>query len=482
MKRIGLYIILSSIILTLAIWIGSKWYFGDWFADPYKYVAKTASLSATIAFSWSMILSARFSFVEKWFGGLDKVYTAHKWLGIGGFWLIFLHPLFLGLHKLPDLLTFITYFGLRPFDTLKYVGFNLGLASLLLLISLILLIRNPKIPYHTWKKTHEFMSLFYVAVILHVLLVDADIAKYPLLGTWMYLWFSVSLLCALYKTFLYGKFGPKYSYIISEIQKFPDMIELYLEPNTLEKLNYKPGQFVYVDFKNKHFPRELHPYSIASAPNIEGKIKLGIKKLGDYTNHIEMLEIGDHVNVFGAYGNFAEKFLQSKRDCVCIGGGIGITPFLGIWDMALNSDERVYLDESYELAEFHEEAVKAWKSPRVHQFYSVKTQEEAIFDDNFRQSMIKGRYNGFDEYDKRGHSYTLHNVGTDGYLTLEKIEKIVGKLEDKWFMLCGPKPMTEGLIKQLKEKGIKNNQIICEEFTMREVDISWIYRILGIKK
>ena len=39
-----------TVAITLSLWLGSKWYFNDWFENPYKYPAKLASLSATVLF------------------------------------------------------------------------------------------------------------------------------------------------------------------------------------------------------------------------------------------------------------------------------------------------------------------------------------------------------------------------------------------------------------------------------------------------
>ena len=485
MKTRSTLLILSSICITLAIWLGSKWFYSDWFSDPYKYIAKASALTALVMFSWSMLLSTRLSILERFLGGLDKVYNAHKWLGLLGFLFILIHPIALALHKLPNFLGFIYYFALRDFDTLKNAGFNLGIAAILLLISLISMIRNPKIPYHIWKKSHEFMSLFYGVAVLHTLLVDGDIKKYPILAVWMYAWVLVGVASGIYIRFLYEKIGPKYQFEIRKIKTDSDITEIYLSPVDEKRFSFKPGQFVYIDFINPAMPRESHPYSIACEPNIEGNILLGIKKLGDHTSHIGVLKEGDKALVFGPYGNFAEKFLQAKKDCVCIGGGIGITPFMGIWDMALNSDEAVCLDDSHELKDFCDIAVQKWKSPRVHMFYSVKESGEAVFDRNFRQSALKSEASGFANYKTREHSYYLNCADKDGFLTVEKIQKSVGNLGDKWFMICGPKGMTNALISQLKNKGVKNSQIICEDFEMRGIDTSWIrtlFRRTEVKK
>jgi predicted ferric reductase len=464
MKQKGLLIILSSIVITLGLWLGSKWFYNDWSLESYKYFSKTTALTATILFS-CMTLSARFQKIETWFGGLDKVYTAHKWLGIGGFLLILLHPIFLAFNNLPNIYKFITYFGLREFSTLYNAGFNLGLAATALLVSLLMMIQNNKIPYHIWKKLHEYMNLFYFIVILHILLVTADISKYPLLAIWMYSWFIFSTFCGIYTKYLYPYIGPRFEYKIKVIEKFEDMVEVTMTPSSQKALQHKPGQFAYVKFINPAFDGELHPYSIASAQNQEGSIKFGIKMLGDDTKNILKLKKGEKALLYGPYGNLGEKFLRGDKDCVCIGGGIGITPFLSIWDEALNHEN-----------------LDAKKSPKVHLFYSVKCESEAICDDNIKNSMIQSHVTCEADCILRGHSYTLHNAEKDGFLTADEIENKTGKLEDKYFFLCGPKPMTDNLIKQLKSKGVKNTQIAVEEFDMRHVDFGWLLHIISIKR
>jgi predicted ferric reductase len=465
MKQKGILIILLSVVITIGLWLGSKWFYNDWFSDSYKYLSKFSALTATIFFSWSMILSARFKKIEVWFGGLDKVYTAHKWLGIGGFLMIMLHPLILALNKLPDIGQFVGYFGIRNFDTIQKAGFNLGLAASVLLISLFLMIQNSRIPYHIWKRCHEYMNLFYFIGIGHILLVNADISKYPLLGVWMYSWFVFSTFCGIYTKFLYPRLGPRFKYQITKVEKYNDMVEITMLPTSKKILKYDPGQFAFVKFLNSAFDGESHPYSIACSPNEKGIIKFGIKILGDDTQHVLELSKGEPVIVYGPYGNLGEKFLRGDKDCVCIGGGIGITPFLSIWDEALNHTN---LDHK--------------NNPKVHLFYSVKCEDEAICDDDIKNSMIQSHINCEADCILRGHSYALHNAEKDGFLNATKIENKVGDLKNKYFFLCGPKPMTNSLIKQLREKGVKNSQITVEEFDMRHVNIDWIYYIFGIKR
>ena len=79
--RLNYWPIIATIGITLILWILSKWYYQDWFANPYKYPAKGVSLTATVLMCWAMILSTRLRLIEDYFHGLDKVYQVHKRLG-----------------------------------------------------------------------------------------------------------------------------------------------------------------------------------------------------------------------------------------------------------------------------------------------------------------------------------------------------------------------------------------------------------------
>ena len=125
--------VVLTVAITLAIWLGSKWVFNDWFDNPFKYPAKAASLSATVLFCWCVLLSTRNRLLERYFHGLDKVYQVHKRLGKAAFWLILLHPLFLALDRLPDLAAFLhRLWFIAPQGDRYLLGHNLGVGALLL--------------------------------------------------------------------------------------------------------------------------------------------------------------------------------------------------------------------------------------------------------------------------------------------------------------------------------------------------------------
>ena len=460
--------IVGSVAITLALWLGSKWYFQDWFADPFKYPAKAASLSAVVLMGWCTVLSTRWRFFEDLFGGLDKVYQVHKRLGRWSFWIILLHPLCLAADRLPDLTAFLFDMWFRvPRGDPYLIGQNFGVGALLLMSTLIAFTLRLRFPYHIWKRTHEWFGLVLLLAAIHIIWVDADIAAYPLLAVWMYTILTLAAVSFIYIRFLYRFFGPHYCYEVAHIARHGDILKLTFSPLGKE-MDFRPSQFVYLTVNKPGISPEPHPYSIACGYNLEGNFKLGIKQLGDHTRSLDALEKSDPVIVYGPYGRLSDKFLDAERDCILIGGGVGITPFIGMWHVALHSEERLDRKAVPErLRLLHPEIIRTWKSPRVCLFYVCHTDTQASFDADIRQEVVLSHFHGFEALEARGHHYELYLSSVQGLFTgTYAADRVPGGVLDKNIFLCGPSPMVDALIHQFHTLGVPQEQIIVEDFNL----------------
>jgi predicted ferric reductase len=457
----------ATVGATLLIWLGSKWFYDDWFENPYHYPAKTASLTATVLMCWSMLLSTRARFIEGFFGGLDKVYQVHKRVGKLALYVIPIHPIFLAADRLPDIGSFLARLWLIDPGGDRYLhGHNLGVLTFTLFAFLLVLTLWATPAYHLWKKTHEWLGLVMLLLLAHVFVVQRDVAAYPLLTVWMYGWMALGIGSFAWIRFLYPKHGPRHEYEVDQIERQGDVIELILAP-TAEKMDFKPSQFVYLVVRKEGISPEPHPYSIASGYNLEASFRLGIKQLGDHTRTLDRLEKGDRATVFGPYGRFSEPFLAGKRDCVFVGGGIGITPFLGMWHVALHSEERLpEKDVPERLKTMHPEIIRNWKSPRVALFYVCRTLEDASFDRHIREEVVLSKFQGFEAMEQRGHSYELYLSSERGRITARYLDHAVGGLKDKLVFLCGPSAMTDSLIEQMRDLGVGPGQVVIEDFNL----------------
>ena len=447
------FVVFLSVAVTITLWLGSKWYSGDTFETWVKWPAKFASLTATTLMVWTILLSIRSRLIENWLGGLDKVYQAHKTVGIWTTLAILLHPLMLWIREIETKGWNVRSFVWLDAGNNYEWGYNVGLLAFYSMLGLIALTLWIKLPYQIWKKSHEWLGAVLLLVVLHVVLVDQDVARYPLLGVWLYTLLGLGVGCFLWIRYLYYWFGPTYDYFVEDIELCEGVVEMWLAPRPESRImGYRSSQYVYVDFQDWG---EYHPFSIASSPRGDGRFKLGIKALGDYTERLSGLLSGAKVKVLGPYGKFSEKFLKADRECILIGGGIGITPMIGMWDQAMNSFDHG-----------HRRSDSSWVSPIVHLFYSVKDKDEASFDNDIRDCVLKSHFHGFERFEKRGHSYDLYDVSRQGYLTAEYVAEAVPNYKEAYIFLCGPKPMMDGLIRQFQELGVPRSRIITEDFSM----------------
>jgi len=457
----------ACVAFTLAVWLASKVWYGDAFDNVYKYPAKAASLAATMLMCMTVILSARWRFLERFFGGLDKVYQIHKRIGRWAFFIILLHPFFLAFDRLPDIAAFLRSMGFQSTTDRYAWGQNSGVAALLGLVVLVALTLWSKWPYHLWKKSHEFLGLVIVLVAAHVFLVNADVARYPVLMVWFYAWLGLALLSFLYIRFLYRFFGPRVDCRVAATRRVGEILDLRFRP-TGRQMDFFPGQFVYMVVRREGITDEPHPYSIANGYNLDGEIRLGIRQVGDHTRSLDRLRVDDVVSFYGPYGHFSDPFCEALRDCVFVGGGIGITPFIGMWHVALHSEDRYDVSAVKEpIRKMHPEILRSWQSPLVSLFYVCRTPEDAVFDTAIRNEVILSQFQGFSELEHRGHSYELFDTSTQGLITASYLDAHVrGGIRDKFVFLCGPTPMVDALIVQMTAMGVAYEQIIVEDFNL----------------
>jgi 3-phenylpropionate/trans-cinnamate dioxygenase ferredoxin reductase subunit len=225
---------------------------------------------------------------------------------------------------------------------------------------------------------------------------------------------------------LLGKFFmKKVSYRVFDVIKIGEHIRLILKPGK-EKLEYYPGQFVFVEFPGKRILSESHPFSIASSPDAS-YIELGIKAVGTYTNKLASLNKDDKVLLDGPYGRFSYKYYRNKS-LVWIAGGIGVVPFVA---MAKNMPNNI----------------------KTTLFYSVKNPSEAFY---LKELIEISKQN-------RNFQLILWESSKRGRFGARDIPNI---LPENGYFICGPEAMMKSLFKQLLSEGVPDRNIHTEEFSL----------------
>ncbi len=376
-------------------------------------------------FATSLILSARFHFLENLFYGLNKVYERHSQIGQIAFMMMLFHPLLL-LYKYTDLSFARAISFLTPNPST--LAINFGIFSLYLLIALIFLTLYFRPKYHIWKWTHKFMGLAFFLGGLHAFLIPSDTSSYLPLRVYVLFVSAVAVYSFLYHT-VFGKYtNKKYKYIVESISNLGEGItEVILSPKG-EKLDFKAGQYAFISFDSVLTGRESHPFSFSSNDD-DNKISFTIKNLGDFTSKIQKLEKGTLAFIEGPFGKFSYEEASSKKQ-IWIAGGIGITPFLSM-------AKSIVKENGYD----------------VDLYYCVRNPREAVY---------------LSELEKLNNPQIKiipHFSDTDGFINANIIKEKSG-LDDKSIFICSPVPMIKALKKQFKNNGILTNAIYSEEFSL----------------
>jgi predicted ferric reductase len=367
-------------------------------------------------FGFNLLMATRARWVERIFGGLDKMYVVHRRSGMAAGVLLLLH------------------FAMVPRHPEFTIGKPMGFAALVLILLGVVFAAAPpmkrKIPYHKWVGGHRLLGAVFIVGVAHALFVPTLISQLPLVRVYV---FGMAFLgCAswVYRVFLFRFFHPWLAYTVTYVREWgQSMVEIRMAPEG-RRLEHDAGQFAFFKFAD-HSPTESHPFTIASAP-AERELRIVVKALGDFTSELAgEVRTGDAVRVEGPYGHLTDKHCKSDAQ-VWLAGGIGITPFLAR-AQALNG-----------------------RAGNVKLFWSVQSPEEAHYDEEL--AAIAAGNSHF--------NYVLWNSNERGFLS---VASAGGRdaLEGKEVVVCGPVAMRDSLSTQLRANGIKPGRIHYEEFRFR---------------
>ncbi len=386
--------------------------------DPIAIVSEYAGAAALIAMALTQILATRLRILEPVFGGLDRIYVLHKWLGIGAMAAILLH----------DTLD-AEIAGLGGDAAITDLAETFGEISLYGLLILAIITVATVIPYRLWYLTHKLMGAFFAVAMLHFALIAKPFATLDPLGLYILAFGAAGVLSYLYTLLPRGQSSGWRSHRVVAVDRTGGSMAVTLEPDG-RSIGHRAGQFAFVRFELPGLT-ESHPFTISRAPDTDGRIRFTIKALGGYTHALNReLQVGSRALVSPPHGRFFRR-RGAKRE-IWIAGGIGITPFVA-WAQALEPDH-----------------------PPIDLFFCVRGQEAAAHLDELKLIAAS---------DPR---FTVHMVDSTAgdRLTSEGIAETVS-LADAQVHFCGPEGMRETLRTGLCERGLRSSCFHYEMFEIR---------------
>lgn len=193
------------------------------------------------------------------------------------------------------------------------------------------------------------------------------------------------------------------------------------------KYRWHAGDWLFIRFPHYKELREAHPFSIVNLPDETGRLKLAIRGDGDFTRYLKTLspEIeGIHVKLTRPFGQYHQFLKQHHEDqpLIIVAGGIGITPFISIAQMAVQRQQPVTF------------------------LYSTKHEKDAIYLDELT------KFNQSDIYFK-------HQIGRFSDTQIVDMMQKNGI-----YLLAGPHAMTKYWRNFLKNRGVADSSIYFEPF------------------
>ncbi|MDZ8118889.1 ferredoxin reductase family protein [Pontiella agarivorans] len=341
MKKIKLIFILPFILISIIWFLTNTLVYIPFDSNLFsKSVDQYTGIIAFTAMTFAMVLATRPMWLEKWAGGLDKIYRLHKWLGIVAFSFSVIHWLASQLPKWSSYLeNIIILDGIsgatqveaeptafeRFFEAIEFPALQTGQYAFYLTVLFLIIALLKKIPYRFFAKTHIGMAIIYLALTFHAFaLMYIKYWTQPI-GITMALLMVAGTASACIVLFRQAGKKRKAAGSIQAINTYPDMNMFELVIKSDKWAGHHEGQFAFLKFEKKE---PHHPFTISSAWDKNTKlISFTIKALGDYTNALaDRLSVGDSVVLEGAYGNFT--FNHNQESQIWIAGGVGLTPFL----------------------------------------------------------------------------------------------------------------------------------------------------------
>lgn len=391
--------------------------------------ARIAGFIGFTLFAWNLILSARIPWLEKQFGGLDKLYKVHHTAGGVAFIAMLVHPALLTI-KYATLSFASAYEFLLP--SLADIPLQAGKLAMGGMVVVLFITFYVWVSHERFIWIHRLTGVLFAFAVYHAFFVTGSrVLQIPVLAWYLGLLAATALGLFAYR-YSFKSLKPRRRYKVSTIKDLGGAWELVLTP-TARGIEHIAGQFAFLTFVSPELPQQTHPFTIASAPGEQEGLRFVIKNLGDFTQLLGKLEVGDKIFVEGPYGTFNYANMERKQQ-IWVAGGIGITPFLSM---------------ARTLAESNRVSASL--------FYSVADQSQAYYAEELAK-IAKGLEGVL--------SFTLHDSSKQGFISVERIAQQVPNIAECEVLLCGPKGMMCALEAQFVAAGVDKKHIAYEEFSL----------------
>lgn len=223
--------------------------------------------------------------------------------------------------------------------------------------------------------------------------------------------------------------------------ELPDTKTLRLKWPADYGIEFKTGQFITVFWPDSL--KYKRAYSLSSCMLDEGHFEVTVKRDGKMgTRIVDWAAAGQTLNVIEPAGRFLPVFDPPGKHLICIAGGSGVTPFRG----------------------FVREATRLNHDTRITVLYSVRTTDDIIFEEEFRELEKENpRFKFLVTCTRLAEEDPW--TGRRGRINSDWVKEQVDSLDDTVFYACGPTPLVEGTERLVRDDlGVGKEQMKLEKW------------------
>lgn len=418
-------------------------------ANPDKYSKLSILISMLIGvmaytwFVWQFILSARPKFIERYIG-LDKMYRLHGLMAVVALILVFGHKTIEEWFFGETLMTIMGSLAFMIFLLVSFISLAMVTKERWLKLPLLKALKElmEGYKYEVNKGIHNLSFIALIAMQAHVMMTSSARMSSKVLYVFMS-YFMIALMFYGYHKVLKPWILNEYPCRVVGIkEESPTTWSIYFEPIE-HHIHYLPGQFGFFTMRINQ-KREVHPFSFSSSPTDQGLISITVKKLGDFTDKVHALKVGDTITVEGPFGDFS--YLNHKDDLFIymIAGGVGITPMISMLRHLRRTESQ-------------KPVILLW---------GVRKEEDLLFDKELGEMIEEMTHLTIIPVISDVPEYQ----GETGYITAPVIEKYLVdtgfQIDHTGFYICGPPVLMKSSIKSLYHLGVRKEHIHYENFSM----------------
>ena len=393
-------------------------------------VAKYFGLHAALIMMVQLLLIARIPWIDNRLG-MDRLTAWHRWVGFALLWTVVTHAtlIVVGYATLYSMTLPATWLSLAGV-TASLLG--MAAATVIVVVAAVSMrsVRR-RLPYERWHAVHLGIYAAITLALLHQMLEVTTFTASPVATVyWWTLWALVLGALVVGRVILPLRRNARHRFrVAAVVPEAGSATSVYVTGRALDRLPARAGQFCIWRVPDHHGWWQANPFSLSAAPNGQF-LRLTAKAVGTTSAGLRALPVGSRVFVEGPYGAFTALH-QRTGAMLLIAGGIGVTPIRSLLEEAGCPAVVLYRVSNAADAALVGELQELSRRPGV------------------QLHVLGGRSSG---------TPPVRPFDPPNLLAL------VPDIVHRDVYVCGPLPMTEAVLRSVRELGVPHAQVHAERF------------------